>query len=132
VAAAPDEPGLVAAVFVVAQLGGLAIGVLSEATSLAHTDLDARAEKSIAALRERADRADYFEVLGIPRDSDGPAVVDAHYRLRAELLAWPLADLGLARLEADRMRILSVLDDAAVVLSEARARRRYARGLDVG
>jgi hypothetical protein len=132
VAAAPDEPGLVAAVFVVAQLGGLAIGVLSEATSLAHTDLDARAEKSIAALRERADRADYFEVLGIPRDSDGPAVVDAHYRLRAELLAWPLADLGLARLEADRMRILSVLDDAADVLSEARARRRYARGLDVG
>ena len=131
VAAAPDEPGLVAAVFVVAQLGGLAISVLSEAASLAHTDLDARAEKSIAALRERADRADYFEVLGIPRDSDGSAVVDAHYRLRAELLAWPLADLGLARLEADRMRILAVLDDAADVLADARARRRYARGLEL-
>jgi hypothetical protein len=132
VAAAPDEPGLVAAVFVVAQLGGLAIHVLSEAASLAHTDLDARAEKSIGALRERADRADYFEVLGIPRDSDGSAVVDAHYRLRAELLAWPLADLGLARLEADRMRILAVLDDAADVLADARARRRYARGLEIG
>jgi hypothetical protein len=131
VATAPDEPGLVAAVFVVAQLGGLAISVLSEAASLAHTDLDARAEKSITALRERADRADYFEVLGIPRDSDGSAVIDAHYRLRAELLAWPLADLGLARLEADRMRILSVLDDAADVLADARARRRYARGLEL-
>jgi hypothetical protein len=131
VAAAPDEPGLVAAVFVIAQLGGLTISVLPEASSLAHTDLDARAERSIAALRERADRADYFEVLGIPRDSDGSAVIDAHHRLRAELLSWPLADLGLARLEADRVRILAVLDDAVDVLSDARARRRYARGLEL-
>ncbi len=68
-------------------------------------------------------------MLGIARDADGSAVVEAHYRLRTELLAWPLADLGLARLEADRMRILAALDDAADVLADARLRRRYARGL---
>ncbi|MBX7190687.1 MAG: DUF4388 domain-containing protein, partial [Sandaracinaceae bacterium] len=126
---APDEPGLVGAVFALAQLGGLTLTVLPETGSLAHTDLDARAEKAILALRERADRADYFDVLGIARDADGSAVVEAHYRLRTELLAWPLADLGLARLEADRMRVLAVLDDAAEVLADARLRRRYSRGL---
>jgi hypothetical protein len=30
------------------------------------------------------------------------------------------------------MRILAVLDDAADVLADARARRRYARGLEIG
>ncbi|MBN8615485.1 MAG: hypothetical protein J0L92_33125 [Deltaproteobacteria bacterium] len=131
-AAAPDEPGLVGAVFAVAQLGGLTITTLEAASTLAHTDLDARAERAITSLRDRADRADYFEVLGIPKDSDGSAVVEAHYRLRAELLAWPLADLGLARLEADRTRILAVLDDAADVLADSRQRRRYAKGLGAG
>ncbi len=126
---APDEPGLVGAVFALAQLGALSLTVLPQSGSLAHTDLDARAEKAIAALRERADRADYFDVLGIARDADDSAVVEAHYRLRTELLSWPLADLGLARLEADRMRILAALDDAADVLADARLRRRYARGL---
>lgn len=130
VAAAPDEPGLVGIVYALAQLGGLSLAALPVAASLAHTDLDARAERAITSLRDRADRADYFEVLGIPKDSDGPAVVEAHYRLRAELLAWPLADLGLARLEPDRTRILSVLDDAADVLADPRQRRRYAKGLD--
>jgi len=131
-AAAPDEPGLVGAVFAVVQLGGLSVEVLAAPASLAHTDLDARAEKAIGSLRERADRADYFEILGISRESDGVAVVDAHYRLRGELMAWPLADLGLARLEPDRMRILSVLDDAAEVLTDPRQRGRYRTGLERG
>jgi hypothetical protein len=129
VTAAPDDPGLVGAVFCVAQLGGLAVEVVAAAPSLAHTDLDVRAEQAIIALRERADRADYFEILGLGRDTDGAAVVEAHYRLRGELLAWPLSDLGLARLEPDRTRILAALDEAAEVLSDPRLRGRYARGL---
>lgn len=130
VASAPDEPGLVGAVLCIAQLGGLVLEVGPPVESLAHTDLDARAEKAILALRERADRADYFAVLGIGRDADGAAVVEAHYRLRGELLAWPLADLGLAHLEPDRTRILATLDEAAEVLSDPRLRVRYARGLE--
>jgi hypothetical protein len=129
VVAAPDEPGLVGAIHGLAQLGGLSLEVGPAVESLAHTDLDARAEKAIVALRERADRADYFAILGIGRDADGAAVVEAHYRLRGELLAWPLSDLGLAHLEPDRLRILSTLDEAAEVLSDTRLRTRYARGL---
>jgi len=127
---APSEAGLVGAVFMLVQLGGLAART-SEVmpASLAHTDLDAQAEQAIRLLRERADRADYFQILGLPRDCEGHAVDEALARLTRELLAWPLADLGLSRLEPDRLRILSTLREAHEVLVHARHRAVYAEAL---
>ena len=129
---APSEAGLVGAVFTLVQLGGLAART-SEVmpSSLAHTDLDAQAEQAIRLLRERADRADYFQILGLPRDCEGHAVDEALARLTRELLAWPLADLGLSRLEPDRLRILSTLREAHEVLVHARHRAVYAEALSL-
>ncbi len=130
---APSEAGLVGAVFILVQLGALTARS-SEVmpASLAHTDLDAQAEQAIRLLRERADRADYFQILGLPRDCEGHAVDEALARLTRELLAWPLADLGLSRLEPDRLRILSTLREAHEVLMHARHRAVYAEALAQG
>ena len=91
--------------------------------------LDVQAEQAIRLMRDRADRADYFQILGLARDCEGHAVDEALARLTRELLAWPLADLGLSRLEPDRLRILSTLREAHEVLTETRHRRVYSSAL---
>lgn len=129
VAAAPDEPGLLGALVVLVAVGALSLRRAESTGSLAHTDLDVRAEQALASLRDRARHADYFTLLGLPRDADGAQVTEAHRRLRRELLAWPLGDLGLVHLEADRLRALAALDEALEVLGSDRLRARYAHGL---
>ncbi len=129
-ARAPSEAGLVGAIFVLVQLGALSARTTDAMpSSLAHTDLDVQAEQAIRLMRDRADRADYFQILGLARDCEGHAVDEALARLTRELLAWPLADLGLSRLEPDRLRILSTLREAHEVLTETRHRRVYATAL---
>ncbi len=128
---APDEPGLVGQLFLLSALSALRVTVLEAASSLAHTHLDVRVEEALSGLAARAERADYFGVLGLARDVEAARISEAHRRLRAEVSAWPLSDLGLARLEPERLRILAALDEARDVLEDPRRRRLYAAGLSL-
>jgi hypothetical protein len=130
VAAAPAEEGIAGAVFALVYAGALRVEAAPAASpALTHeAALAARAE--LAALAALAEDADYFAVLGVPRDVAPRELHAAHDARTRTVRALPLEAFGLTALEPVRAAVLAALDDALDVLADARLRARYASALE--
>ncbi len=130
VAAAPAEEGVAGAVFALVYAGALRVEAAPAASPALTHEAALAARTELLALAALAEDADYFTVLGVPRDA-APRELRAAYELRARTVrALPLAALGLDALEPAREAVLAALDDALDVLGDARLRTRYASALE--
>jgi CheY-like chemotaxis protein len=112
----------------VAEVLGLLDVTASEANEAAEVDPEVelqRLKQKSAATEE----ADYFSVLGLPRSAGTEEVARAHARLAAEFD--PLRYVGHPDPEvpARAARLQTLLDEAALALSDERMRAAYARSL---
>ncbi len=130
VAAAPAEEGVAGAVFALVYAGALRVEAAPAASPALTHEAALAARTELLALAALAEDADYFTVLGVPRDA-APRELRAAYEQRARTVrALPLAALGLDALEPAREAVLVALDDALDVLGDARLRTRYASALE--
>jgi len=90
----------------------------------------------LAAIRERVrarsdlvSEADYFTLLGVPRDATGYEVRRAYVELRRSFEPSRVLLPELADLEADVRTIVSVLDEAYEILRDGARRERYRKAL---
>ncbi len=129
VAAAPAEEGVVGAVYAFVCAGGLRVEAAPAVRELSGAAAE-RARREVAALASVTEDADYFAVLGVPRDVQPRDLHAAYVERTRALRALPLAALGLEALEPTRDAILVALADALDVLADARLRARYTQALD--
>lgn len=129
VAAAPAEEGVVGAVYAFVCAGGLRVEAAPAVRELSGAAAE-RARREVAALASVTEDADYFAVLGVPRDVQPRDLHAAYVERTRALRALPLAALGLEALESTRDAILVALADALDVLADARLRARYTQALD--
>ena len=87
----------------------------------------ARLEERLRLVRE----ADYFELLGLPRDANAADVRRAHRELRTAFVDDAIEDSIRDAMRPEIDEILAALDDAATLLSEDDLRLAYLAHLDV-
>lgn len=87
----------------------------------------ARLEERLRLVRE----ADYFELLGLPRDANAADVRRAHRELRTAFVEEAIEDSVRDAMGAEIDEILAALEDAATLLSEDDLRLAYLAHLDV-
>ncbi len=92
-------------------------------------DLDAL-RRSIALRRRLVDDADYFTLLGVPRDVTSYDLHRAYQELRQDLDPGRALTVGTLDLKDDLQLIHEVLNEAYEVLSDATKRNRYRRALE--
>ena len=95
----------------------------------APSSLGVRELERLAAKRAEVASADYFQVLGLPRDAGTGEVLRAWETLRAEFEPLKYVghpDVGLTR---DAQEVCAVLDEAMKALRDDRLRAAYARYL---
>lgn len=76
--------------------------------------------------------ADYFQLLGVPRDASEQAVRDAYFELAAKLHPDRLRAAGIADLTAESQRVCAEINVAFSVLSHAGKRGKYLATLAAG
>lgn len=112
----------------VAQVLGLLDVLPPEAPSAAEVAPEVELER----LREKwatAEEADYFSVLGLPRNAGTEEVLRAHARLAAEFDPLRYAGHPDPEVPARAARLHTLLAEAAQALSDERLRQAYARSL---
>lgn len=118
-------PGLVGMAAALLAAGGL--------TALSREDdggIDARAAEALVIEHaRRAEDADYFTLLGVPRDATDAAIRDAREGRVAMLAALPLDALGLGALAPSCRTAIDAVEEAASALASPRLRAAYAQAL---